>query len=54
MDKEGVCCCCGGKYVEYGYSTCGLWTQEEEKLCWGEDKRACEKCNDRIISFARR
>ena len=54
MDKEGVCCCCGGKYVEYGFSTWGLWTKEEEKLCWGEDKRACKKCNNRIICFVRR
>lgn len=53
MDKEGKCCFCGKEYFEYGFSTWGCWTFEEEKLGMGEEKRCCPECNEKTVVPAR-
>ncbi len=49
MEKEGKCCFCGGKYTNYGNSTWGCWSREEEMLGVGEKKRCCNKCNIEVV-----
>lgn len=53
MDKEGKCCFCGKDYFEYGFSTWGCWTFEEEKNGKGEEKRCCPECNEKTVVPAR-
>jgi len=53
MDKEGKCCFCGKDYFEYGFSTWGCWTFEEEKKGMGEEKRCCAECNEKTVVPAR-
>lgn len=53
MDKEGKCCFCGKDYFEYGFSTWGCWTFEEEKNGMGEEKRCCPECNEKTVVPAR-
>ena len=31
ITETGNCCICGKEYTDYGYSTWGIWTAEEEK-----------------------
>lgn len=53
MDKKGKCCFCGKDYFEYGFSTWGCWTFEEEKNGKGEEKRCCPECNEKTVVPAR-
>lgn len=53
MNKEGKCCFCGKDYFEYGFSTWGCWSSEEEKQGIGEEKRCCSECNEKVVTPAR-
>lgn len=44
ITETGNCCICGKEYTDYGYSTLGIWTAEEEKMAFGENKRCCSEC----------
>ena len=44
ITETGNCCICGKEYTDYGYSTWGIWTAEEEKMAFGENKRCCSEC----------
>ena len=54
MDKEGKCCFCNNRYTDYGKSTWGYWTYEQEQMAWGEDKRCCDSCYIEKMVPARR
>ena len=44
ITETGNCCICGKEYTDYGNSTWGIWTAEEEKMAFGENKRCCCEC----------
>lgn len=44
ITETGNCCICGKEYTDYGNSTWGIWTAEEEKMAFGENKRCCSEC----------
>ena len=44
ITETGNCCICGKEYTDYGYSTLGIWTAEEEKMAFGRNKRCCSEC----------
>ena len=54
ITETGNCCICGKEYTDYGYSTWCVWTAEEEHEAFGENKRCCAECNEKIVSEARR
>lgn len=39
ITETGNCCICGKEYTDYGNSTWGIWTAEEEKMAFGENKQ---------------
>lgn len=53
ITETGNCCICGKEYTDYGNSTWGIWTAEEEKMAFGENKRCCSECI-KIVNEARR
>lgn len=53
IKETDKCCFCGKVYHNYGYSTWGYWTAEEEKANYGENKRCCAECNASKINPAR-
>ena len=54
ITETGKCCFCGKEYTDYGYSTWCVWTAEEEHEAFGENKRCCAECNEKIVGEARR
>lgn len=54
IKEKGECCFCGKEYTDYGKSTWGVWTAEEEDAAFGENKRCCAECNEKIVNEARR
>ena len=54
ITETGKCCFCGKEYTDYGYSTWCVWTAEEENEAFGENKRCCAECNEKIVNEARR
>ena len=54
ITETGNCCICGKEYTDYGNSTWGVWTAEEEHEAFGENKRCCAECNEKIVNEARR
>lgn len=54
MDRAGECCFCGKEYFDYGLSTWGCWSFEEENHGMGEEKRCCPECNANIVVPARK
>lgn len=52
ITETGNCCICGKEYTDYGNSTWGIWTAEEEDMAFGENKRCCSECI-KIVNEAR-
>lgn len=52
ITETGNCCFCGKEYTDYGNSTWGIWTAEEEDMAFGENKRCCSECI-KIVNEAR-
>lgn len=49
MEKIGTCCFCGKTYTNYGNSTWGCWSREEEMMGVGEKQRCCNECNETVV-----
>lgn len=44
-----ICCFCKNEVEDFGNSTWGCWTAEEERAGYGEKRRCCNACNLKIV-----